>query len=128
MFFIARFLNNLKIGKPYQNYQTANSLYLKYIFKRNDFHMYKYERYFLLLDTIEAINISFAKGFRVVHSTFNLLACVVLMSHFNGKRYLKYYGYGMFILYLFVPCISASFTVNIMNNLRRPIKSRGTFG
>ena len=111
-FFIARFLNNLKIGK-YQNYQTANSLYLKYLFKRNDFHMYKYERYFLLLDTIEAINISFAKGFRVVHSTFNLLACVVLMSHFNGKRYLKYYSYGMFILYLFVPCISASFTVNI---------------
>ena len=36
-FFIARFLNNLKIGK-YRNYQAANSLYLNLFSNRNDFY------------------------------------------------------------------------------------------
>ena len=41
-------------------------------------------------------------AFRVVHSTFKLLAYVVLLFLFNGKRYFEYYSYRMFM-----PCLSS---------------------
>ena len=57
-------------------------------------------------------------AFRVVHSTFKLLAYVVLLFLFNGKRYFEYYSYRMFC-HVSLPFIS--------HPLKRTIKSCAHF-